>query len=535
MKQINITLFFLLTLMATNLQAQRYLEEIFTDVDVTGDVFYGTNATVLLLADPNVGEAIPQPLFFDFYEPQGDDLEERPVILYYHTGNFLPQPQACSITGTQDDLLVQEMATRLAKMGYVVAVPQYRLGWNPLGSTQDERVFTLINAAYRGVQDARTMVRYLKKEVVENANPLGIDTSRITVWGQGTGGYISLASATLDAYTDVLLPKFTTVIGGVPIPMVIEAANGDIWGTSVGIVPPGSPPPFTVGDTLCYPNHVGYNSDFQLCVNMGGALGDTSWLDASDPPMISYQVPNDSLAPYTEGILIVSTTGEQIVEVQGARVIQEKVASLGNNDVFANEDWIDEYSTRANEVNEGFDGLFPFVYPSFPDPTSPGDVITVSGPWDWWVPEDWDDVFCDLAPGIDLHTQNILGHPEMSEELGMTYVDSILGYFAPRACLALDLGCDISEYVGTNEIIKGESVGLNIAPNPATSEIYLKTFEDKPMLDVFLFDMSGRMMETYIDIRQNNLIIERGDLPRGMYTVRIRFEEGMAVQKIVFE
>ncbi|MCB0643395.1 MAG: carboxylesterase family protein, partial [Phaeodactylibacter sp.] len=278
MKQVNMTLLVLLMFAGAVQAQQRYLDEIFTDVTVTEDVFFGVNATVLLITNPAVGEAIPQPLYFDFYEPAGDDVTERPLVIYYHTGNFLPQPQACSITGNKDDLLVQDMATRLAKMGYVVAVPDYRLGWNPLGSTQDERVFTLINAAYRGVQDARTAVRYFKKEAAENGNPLGVDVDRITLWGQGTGGYISLASATLDAYTDVLLPKFTTVIGGIPIPMVIESINGDIYGTSVGVVPPGAPPPFTVGDTLCYPNHVGYDSDFQLCVNMGGALGDTSWL-----------------------------------------------------------------------------------------------------------------------------------------------------------------------------------------------------------------------------------------------------------------
>ena len=41
-------------------------------------------------------------------------------------------------------------------MGYVVASIDYRTGWNPLAATQSERTYQLINAAYRGVQDART-------------------------------------------------------------------------------------------------------------------------------------------------------------------------------------------------------------------------------------------------------------------------------------------------------------------------------------------------------------------------------------------
>ena len=52
-------------------------------------------------------------------------------------------------------------------MGYVVASIDYRLGWNPLAATQSERTNQLINAAYRGVQDARTAVRYFRMNAAE--------------------------------------------------------------------------------------------------------------------------------------------------------------------------------------------------------------------------------------------------------------------------------------------------------------------------------------------------------------------------------
>lgn len=535
MKKFNIAVILCCLLVGALQAQQRYLDEIFTEVEVTEDVPYGVNATVLTLGVAGIEEAIPEQLVFDFYEPVGDDETERPLVIYFHTGNFLPQPDFCSITGTQDDETLVEIVTRLTKRGYVVAVPTYRKGWNPLGSTQDERTLTLINAAYRGVQDCRTAIRYFKRNVVEEGNTFGVDTSRITVWGQGTGGYISLASATLDEYADILLPKFTTVVGGLPIPMVLEPVNGDIFGTSVGIVPPGFPPPFTAGDTLCYPNHVGYNSDFQLSVNMGGALGDLSWLDDSDPPMISFQVPNDSLAPYTTGVLVVSTTGDLIVEVMGAYDVQQKAADLGNNDVFATQDWIDPFSARANMLNDGADGLFPFEYPAFPDPLDPSGVITVSDPWTWWNPDDWTNVFCDLNPGVSLHDQAIYGHPLMSEASGMLYVDSIMGYFAPRACLALDLGCDLSALVSTKEVITSASVGLQLAPNPAADLVNLTSNADKPMLDVMIYDLNGRLMDSYLNIQQSNLTILRDALPTGMYIARVRFEEGMAVERFVFE
>lgn len=525
----------MLCLIATISQAQqRYLDEIFTDVDVTTNVVYGVNATVLLITDPNVGQAIPQPLIMNVYEPAGDTETERPLIIYLHTGNFLPQPTFCSIGGTlQDDVLV-EIATRLAKRGYVVATATYRLGWNPIATTQEERTFTLINAAYRGIQDARTCIRYFKKNYVEEGNLFGVDTSRITLWGQGTGGYISMATATLDQYADVLLPKFTVDFMGIPLPMVLEPVNGNIWGTSVGIVPPGSPPPFTAGDTLCYPNHVGYSSDFQLCVNMGGALADTSWLDESDLPMISYHVPNDSLAPYQEGILIVPTTGDLVVEVQGSYTVQQKAKTLGINDVFASKDWIDPYSASADEANDGADGLFPFRYPALFNPQNPADSITVTAPWEWWDQAEWNTVFCALQPGIPLNLIGLAGNPLMSETQGMSYVDSIMGYFLPRACLALDLGCDLTGLTSTKEVLSKESVSLQIMPNPATDQVQFSTHAGHPMLDILLYDLSGRLIETHLQINHNQYTLQRGNMPPGLYMAQIRFEEGVTVGKVLF-
>lgn len=514
---------------------QRYIDEIFTDVDVTTDVTYGVNATVLYLTVPQVGQAIPEPLIMDIYEPAGDTETERPVVIYFHTGNFLPQPDFCSVSGNRDDPVIIEIATRLAKRGYVVGVVDYRLGWNPIATTQEERTYTLINAAYRGVQDARTAIRYFKRNFVEEGNEWGVDTSKIALWGQGTGGYITLAAATLDQYSEILLPKFTVDFMGIPIPMVLEPVNGDIFGTSVGIVPIGTPPPLTAGDTLCYPNHVGYSSDFQLSVNMGGAIGDSSWIDEGDVPMITYHVMNDSNAPYTEGILIVPTTGDLVVEVQGGYVVQQKNKALGINDIFANYTWVDPYSTRANQLNDGADGLFPFEYPAFPNPLNPGDVITVSDPWSWWNPDDWDDVFCDLNPGIPLHQLEIFQHPDMSEAKGKLYVDTIMGYFLPRACLALDLGCDLTDYIvsSTEEALQPGQIDFSIVPNPASGEFVLRTNAENPMLDVFLFDLNGRMVDSYLNVRNNQLAIQRGNLPAGMYLVKIRVPEGVSTQRVV--
>ena len=54
------------------------------------------------------------------------------------------------------------MCKRFAKKGYVAVAVDYRLGWNPISTSADVRRSTLIQAAYRGLQDTKTAVRFLR-------------------------------------------------------------------------------------------------------------------------------------------------------------------------------------------------------------------------------------------------------------------------------------------------------------------------------------------------------------------------------------
>ncbi len=58
------------------------------------------------------------------------------------------------------------------------------------------------------MQDAKTCVRYFRKDVATNGNSYGIDYTKIAVGGQGSGGYISLAYASLDKLSEIQLQKF---------------------------------------------------------------------------------------------------------------------------------------------------------------------------------------------------------------------------------------------------------------------------------------------------------------------------------------
>lgn len=530
MKKI-LTLVTVLCFMATVSFAQeRYVDEVFTDVTVTSNVPYGENYTVLTWA--TTGKSTLQPLVMDFYEPTGDTETERPLVVLLHTGNFLPNPQNGGTTGTMRDSFIVEVATRFAKMGYVTAVADYRLGWNPVAQTQEERALTLIQASYRGIQDTRTCIRYFKKDYAENGNSYGIDTSRITVFGQGTGGYISLGTGNLDDYNEILIGKFITQsAAGVPVPMVVEQINGNIYGTSFGRIPTGLGLPFE-GDTLCIPNHIGYSSDYQLTVNVGGALGDTSWIDANSTPMISFQTIKDPFAPYMEDILIVPTTGDLIVEVQGSYLVQQKANELGINDIMKSA-WInDGYTAAANMLNDGNEGLFPIFLPTQSNSREQG------APWEWWESAYWSQIPHPSCPtgapvtACNFDVINRLNNLDMSKAKAMTYIDSIMGYFTPRACAVLNLPCST---VSTEPVLTPASVQLLVAPNPAFESVRFTAKSGEQILSIELYDINGRLVQNHTSINNTQFDMNRNGVTPGFYVAKVRFEGGVVAQKIMFQ
>ena len=517
---------------------ERYLDAVFDDVDVTENLVYGNNYSVLPV--PTLMTTLRQPLIMDLYTPAGDTITNRPLVIYLHTGNFLPIQTNGSVTGSLRDSSTVEICKRLARMGYVVASADYRLGWNPFAESVSERTLGLINAAYRGVQDARTCIRHFRRNFVEDGNTYGIDTSKIVVWGQGTGGYIALAAATLDQYTEIVtttMPagKFTTDLDGDgnPDPMVIEMFNGDIYGTSLGLSPGGAVP---AGDTLCEPNHVGYSSDFDLCVNLGGALGDISWLEADEMPIICFQVPTEENAPYGSRILSVPSPAGAlpVVEVQGSQVITQTANNLGLNDIFAGMD--DALTQRAMEASavaghDYYEGLYPLN-----QATNMFGRVDGS-PWVWWDAEFWGGIEHPTAgtgavpEGASYDDVSRFSSPTASAERGRAYIDTIIGYYAPRAYLALGLDSVTTSVPSLN---RGD-VGLNVSPNPSPEIVRIQTNTDYPMRTVRVIDLSGRTVAQFDRVNNNYFEFYHQELPRGMYVMEVTFDEGRITERLVFD
>ena len=486
-------------------QDRRFLDQVFSST-TKNTIIYGYNTTILTV--PITGNPTYQPLVADVYHPTGDTSSARPLVLFLHSGNFLPFPQNRSVSGTRSDSSAVNICERLAKMGYVAVSADYRLGWDPANPNQNTRINTLINAAYRGVQDANTAVRFFKL----NASTFGIDTNKIVLFGQGTGGYLSLNTGSLDKYVEIVntcapTNKFIDAVSG--LPMVLEPINGNLSATTYGIVPMiGSP---LDGDTLCHPNNIGPTNKVQMLVNLGGALGDTCWMDVNTPSVISFQVPSDPFAPYTSGILIVPGVNFPVVEVQGSYFVQKKAKDLALNAKWRDKVFIDPISIEAKRKNHGFEGLFPLYRPNPYD----------SAPWEYWASTNPNDSLGRLT------------NPDMSKLKATKFIDTILTYFAPRACIELDLGCNLEGFVASRKIISPESVGLLVAPNPASSEAKIST-KDEKIKSIRLYDAAGRNVKVY-EVNNTSFIIDRSGLPAGLYIAQTFFEKGVSNVKFIFD
>ncbi len=555
MKQIFTSLLFSLLCISTVLNAQtRYIDEVFTEVSVEADVTYGVNGTLLFL--PVVGEVVPQALQMDVYQPVGDTEGDRPAVLIFHNGNFLPPVTNAQISGTRQDSSVVEIATQLAKRGYVAATVSYRLGWNPLAPTQPERALGLIQAAYRGVQDGTTAVRYLKA-TVDGGNPYAINPEKIVAWGVGTGGYVTLAMATLNnedeatntitSYSEILTTtngpgKFLLDVDqdGTPeTPMVVQSFHGDIEGKLTTVVPTDGFG-LTAGDTTNYSNLPEYSSKFALAVNVGGALGDISWLDEESTPTISVQSPFDIFAPYADEVLVVPTTNESIVRVQGSLLVAANQDGLGNQN-FDGENYNDAITevARANAATAGhdyFEGLFPFIRPVNsagipegvvlnwwdPEAPSPADGQGMGIPWNL-LPHP-----SDPSGETSFHENGLVLNEGMSAEKARANIADVMAFVLPRACVSLDLGDCI---VSSVQDLPLSATDLQISPNPANGNVTI-TVDNSLIESLVISDLQGKVIFQAPVINTSSQTLDISALTSGMYIVKAKLQDGIATSKL---
>ena len=518
----------------------RYLDNMFDSVTVTSNVQYATNISVLpMLQGLAPG---PAPLFCDIYEPKNDSMTDRPVIVLIHTGSFLPAVLNGQATGSKSDLSIVENCTRWAKKGYVAVAMDNRLGWNPTSPDQNTRTSTILQAAYRGIQDAKAMVRYMRKTVAEDGNMYGIDDSKIVLGGQGTGGYLSMGYITLDTVAELYLPKFMDLTTSPPTPFVYPPFFGNIDGTDSTYLPDFASP---TGQTELWniPNNPTYSNDVNMAFNMGGTLADLDWLDYTGIPLVSFHCENDPFAAIDEGVVIVPTTGDLVIsDVVGSRIANHYNTLWNNNAGFNQAGLTDTLTQMANAYNSNwnhslsdsglvYDGLYVF---NTPDPSTTPNVFGEmsyheSSPWDWWDLATYDAMFSAVhgAPAGYGAANSLLGAPNMSDSTGNLYLDTIHGYLNPRMYEVLGLG---GSTTNMNEIIEKTT---EIYPNPATDNINIVSYAEL-INSIEVYNLSGQKVISK-SVNATTTKLNTNGLAKGVYVVDIKTKVSSVKRKIIIE
>ncbi len=490
----------------------RYVNDVFSDVTKTANIEYDSNRSVnILYGYPGQLPIITARLKCDIYAPTGDTIVKRPVVIIAHTGSYLPAIVNRQATGSKDDSAVVEMCTRLAKKGYVAVAMNYRLGWNPQATVAEVATEQLLKATYRAAQDVTNCIRFLRI----NANTYGIDTSKIIVGGQGTGGYVALALGSIDRRSEIE-DNIKFMRGADASPMVNVDTLGD-WKGIGGLALPS------------YPYYYNYSGDpavsgnAHMIFNYGGAMGDLAWLEASSLPVVGLHVKTDVFAPYNTGNVVVPTTGVTVIpNASGAGDVIPAANALGVNAKINAAVYTDSYSLKALELSGGVKNLYPF-----------NTAVSVDGaPWEWWdrptVQAQTSGSFYGIpvpANGAAADSISFLTNPLMSAAKGKAYIDTVVNFVAPRIAVQFDL----VNFVGVKETASLTSQ-LSVYPNPATSELNISI--PVAMQSVSMVDMMGREVLTS-DAKSMSVKLDISSLKQGVYFLSVKYADGRSAVKRV--
>jgi acetyl esterase/lipase len=189
----------------------RYRDLLFGSAVKTADISYGSAVDQ---------QGVTVDLRLDLYQPAGDTVTSRPLVVFVHGGSF------CCGSKTSPEIV--DEATTLAREGYVTASIDYRLA--PGGCTGSVPLSVCTTAIDHARRDAQAAIRFLRA----NAATYGIDPTRIAIAGTSAGA-ITAVNVAFSSTDD----PASAVLAGV-----------SLSGASIGPPPnPGDAPVFLMHGT----------------------------------------------------------------------------------------------------------------------------------------------------------------------------------------------------------------------------------------------------------------------------------------------
>lgn len=278
MKRLTTLLSLMLLVVASSWAQQRYLDEVFTNVNETKGVKFSTQvpqpkagggwyeSLVGMPINAKEHSTSDRNLYMDIFKPDGDNNTNRPVLIVCFGGGF--------VAGDRNLGDIRALAISMAKRGYVTAAIDYRLGMNIFDEGASLR------AVYRGIQDGRSAIRYFRA----NAASLGVDPNQIFIAGHSAGAFIAVQTAYLDK--DGERPASTRNS---------SYRWGSWFGSSTYNVP-------DQGCLDCEGDNKHVSGAANAIVSFAGAIGFLEHIEGSnDIPNVMFHSSDDGTVPYDSG------------------------------------------------------------------------------------------------------------------------------------------------------------------------------------------------------------------------------------------
>lgn len=420
----------------TPCQSGRYAGDVYSNVTVSSNIVYGSNTSF---------SGSTTSLNLDFYEPAADTSVARPLIIWAHGGSFLG--------GSKTDADVQELSNRFAKKGYVCASINYRTGFFPIDSAN------AIKAVLRATQDLKASIRFFYKDRA-TTNTYKIDTNRIFIGGSSAGALMALHVAYLDQECEI-----SDYINSTNL-----AALGGLEGAS------GNP---------------GYSTNVIGVINLCGALGRYSWLEAGDVPLVSLHGTNDGTVKYNRAIV---NPGVPLMYLDGSRMLIERSCALNHPHklyTFYGAPHVPYAGTGATQV-------------AYMDTTA--NFVR--------------DFLIQRLGCTDMDLQAANAPAETANLYAINYCD---GSPVDEVCLPLGLAENDKE----NE--------MTLYPNPASSQVTIH-YESEGLKTISVIDLSGRIVMNS-EMNGSGDVLSVRDLKKGTYFVRVLDESNQKsiVKQLIIE
>ena len=482
----------------TQAQEYRYTETLFSAVEVTENVVY-QNAPFIDYPYTVEINTTSQELKMDIFVPEGDTNENKPAIIFAHSGGFL------SGNKNHDDMMA--FCDSLSKKGYVTATIEYRLGFNIITNPNTHGT----RAVYRGIQDGMAAVRYLRA----NASMYNVDSEKIYFVGSSAGSFIGLHSIYMN---DNELPEDIGTVSYINITPPFSHTTPDLGPLNVG-------------------NNLSFDGQPDAVVALWGAIQNTDLINSNnDKPVFLIHGGIDSVVPFEIG----SPFGYAALNyTYGSNEINNRLEALEltNKETYFVPDGEHEFygtdnGTWSNGIggNEYWGIIFEKITNFFWQQHKPTANFTHSN-------NDLTVDFIDTSIGA-LSWRWDFGDGNISTEQNPSHTFEETGDYEVKLYIENEILSWDEKVVMINNslsITENESIDFNYYPNPTKKDIYF-SFENKyQSVKIELYNITSQLIREKTFYDSKKVIFNLDNISKGMYFAKITKDQKTHLLKIVKE